>query len=91
MKNTTDREVSKTTITLIYSTDSADSGMNNSGTYSWKVKSIGKSVSQEEYIQLLNGIDSEIVLLVDGGRMSLSAVNGVIQNYNKDRNAGKNV
>lgn len=91
MKNTTGLNVSKTTITLIYSTDSKDTGEINPGAYSWEVKIIGKSIAQEEYIQLLNGIESEIVILVDGGRMPLAGVNGVIQSYSKIYNAGTNI
>ena len=91
MKNTIVREFTKTTITLIYSTDTPDSGGANPGAYPWEIKTIGKSITQEEYVRLLNGIDSEIVMFADGERMALSGVNGVLQNYQKDHSAAKNI
>ncbi len=91
MKNTTVRELTKTTITLIYSTDTPDSGGANPGAYPWEIKTIGKSITQEEYVRLLNGIDSEIVMFADGGRMALSGVNGVLHNYQKDHSVAKNI
>ena len=91
MKNTTARELTKTTITLIYSTDTPDSGGVNPGAYPWEIKTIGKSITQEEYVRLLSGIDSEIVMFADGGRMALSGVNGVLQNYQKNHSAAKDI
>lgn len=91
MKNTTGPEVAKIRMTLIYSTDAKEPGGINPATYPWEIKIIGKSIGQGEYIRLLNETDSEIVMLVDGDRMPVSAVNGVVQNYNKACGAGKNI
>lgn len=85
MKSNTVAEVTRKKITLLYCPVSGKSAEEiKTGSYQLEVKTIAKTLTQEEYFQVINSIDSEIVMIVDGERMPLSSVALVLQNYGKD-------
>lgn len=92
MKGDAVSDITRKKVTLLYCPASGKSSEEiKSGSYLLEVKTIEKNLTQEEYFGMIDSLDTDIVMLVDGERMSLSFVNIILQSYGKDSGRDVNI
>lgn len=77
-----EQERTESKLTVIYSSCNPDEvGEIKSISPEWGVKVIASTLEQSEYVQLIENIESETIVLLDGDRMSPGGLNQILQRY----------
>jgi len=82
-------QVEKTDFTVIYFSGSGEQFPREWVSPGGELKVVAPALSQEEYIALLNGIQTKKIILVDGSRVTLDFVRAFLQNNKQSLEADR--